>query len=160
METVWHELAAEVGDIESLLRVTLRLFLAGVLGSIIGLQREHIGQSAGWRTHILVSMAATLFVLAMAESGGTHDDISRVIQGVATGIGFLGAGAILKLSTDIRVKGLTTSASIWLTAGVGVAVGAGRIWLPTIAALLGWSTLALLARLEHHIQGTVYERDD
>ena len=98
-ENLQKDLWAEIGDLETLTLVTLRLILAMALGSIIGLNREHAGQDAGWRTHILVAMGAALFVMAMARTPeATHDDVSRVIQGITTGIGFVGGGAILRIS--------------------------------------------------------------
>jgi putative Mg2+ transporter-C (MgtC) family protein len=153
MEIVWQEIVAELGDVSGMLRVTLRLALAVVLGSCLGLQRERAGQPAGWRTHILVTMAAAIFVMAIHESGGGSADISRVIQGVATGIGFVGAGAILKMADRQRVTGLTTAASVWLAAANGVAIGVGRIWLPLVGSVFGWLTLAYLRALERRLTG-------
>jgi putative Mg2+ transporter-C (MgtC) family protein len=130
-----------------------------VLGSIIGLNREHAGENAGWRTHILVTIAAAAFVMAMKESGALAGDLSHIVQGVATGVGFLGAGVILRLTDSVRVKGLTTAASIWLSAAVGCAIGVGRIWLPVVATIFGWVTLALLRALEHHVVGSPNDHD-
>ena len=134
-------------------RVTLRLLLAAILGSLVGLEREHAGQAAGWRTHILVTLASAVFILAVRESGGDSGDWSRVMQGVATGIGFVGAGTIIKMTEGARVKGLATAASVWLSASIGVAIGAGRIWLPVIAALFGWFTLSWLRKVERQVVG-------
>jgi putative Mg2+ transporter-C (MgtC) family protein len=97
---------------------------AVILGGLVGLERELRHQWAGMRTHMIVSLGAALFVLAMisypnAQSG----DVGRVIQGLVAGIGFLGAGTILKMTEKSEVKGLTTAASIWLAAAVGVACG-------------------------------------
>jgi putative Mg2+ transporter-C (MgtC) family protein len=153
MELVWQELASEVGDLAALVRIVLRLSLAAILGSLVGLEREHAGQAAGWRTHILVTMAAAIFVIGIAESGGNSADLSRVMQGVATGIGFVGAGTIIKLTDGARVKGLATAASVWLSASVGVAIGAGRIWLPIVGAAFGWFTLSWLRVAERRVVG-------
>ena len=127
-----------------------RLGLAGLLGALLGIQRERVHSAAGLRTHILVGLGAALFVLADLESGGDHAAVSRVIQGVIAGIGFLGAGTILKIGERVEVLGLTTAASIWVTAAVGVAAGLGHIWLAGLAAILGWFVLGPLAGFEKH----------
>ena len=121
------------------------------MGSFIGLQREHAHGPAGWRTHLIVTMASAMFVMAVKEVGGSVADMSRVIQGVAVGVGFIGAGAIFKSPADSHRshnKGLTTAASVWLTAAVGIAVGAGSIWLPLVGSVMGWFTLGYLKQLE------------
>ncbi len=159
MDEVWQEFAAEAVDWPMLVRITIKLAVACACGSIIGLNREHAGENAGWRTHILVTLAAACFVMSMKESGAAVAELTRVVQGVATGVGFLGAGVILRLTDSIRVRGLTTAASIWLTAAVGCAVGAGRIWMPLVATLFAWITLAWLRLLEHHIVGSPAEHD-
>ena len=87
-------------------------------------------------------------MLAALDSGASMDDTTRVIQGLATGIGFVGAGAILKASESRQVHGLTTAASIWLTAGLGTAAGAGRIWLPLAGSILALVILAVLRKFE------------
>src|SRR5665647_941543 len=96
---------------------------AAVLGGIIGAQRERVHSAAGFRTHILVAMGAVLLVLGGLEAGFSNPDVSRVVQGIVAGIGFLGAGTILKLADRGEVHGLTTAATIWVTAAVGVAAG-------------------------------------
>jgi putative Mg2+ transporter-C (MgtC) family protein len=125
-----------------------RLLAAAVLGGIIGAQRERVHSAAGFRTHILVATGASLFVLASQESGFSTSDVSRVVQGIVAGIGFLGAGTILKLADRGEVHGLTTAATIWVTAAVGVAASVGPLWLPALAASLTWIVLALAVRLE------------
>jgi putative Mg2+ transporter-C (MgtC) family protein len=125
-----------------------RLGLAALLGALMGIQRERVHSAAGLRTHILVGLGAALFVLADLESGGGQDAVSRVVQGVIAGIGFLGAGTILKIGDRAEVLGLTTAASIWVTAAVGVAAGLGHVWLAGLAAILGWFVLGPLARFE------------
>jgi putative Mg2+ transporter-C (MgtC) family protein len=126
----------------------VRLVLAGALGALIGAERERVHSAAGLRTHILVGIGSALFILAEVESGASMDAISRVIQGLTAGIGFLGAGTILKLGDKIEVHGLTTAASIWVTAAVGVASGLGHVWLASVAALLSWIVLGPIRRLE------------
>jgi putative Mg2+ transporter-C (MgtC) family protein len=123
-ETVQREFS-DLGDVSDLTRVCLRLAVAIALGALLGYERESSGASAGLRTHMLVSLGSALFVLVPLQAGMAIDDLSRVLQGVAAGIGFLGAGAILKLEAEMAVKGLTTAAGIWLTCAVGVAAGMG-----------------------------------
>jgi putative Mg2+ transporter-C (MgtC) family protein len=93
-------------------------------------------------------LGAALFALLPLEAGGSEGDLGRVIQGVAAGIGFLGAGAILKRPDAGEISGLTTAASIWLTAALGLAVGVGRLWLPIVCAVLAWLILHVLSLTE------------
>jgi putative Mg2+ transporter-C (MgtC) family protein len=125
--------------------------LAALVGALPGYQREHMGVAAGLRTHMLVSLGSAIFVLAALESGATDNDVTRVIQGLATGIGFVGAGAILKSAQSHEIHGLTTAASIWLTAGLGTAVGLGRIWIPLLGSALALFILSFLRRFESHM---------
>ena len=148
MNVVWEELAAGFPNAESLARITLRLIIAMIFGAVIGIQRERAGKPAGLRTHMLVSSGTTVFVIASEEFGMNPDSISRVIQGLVTGIGFLGAGAILKIYDKREVEGLTTAAGIWMTAALGVAIGLGRFGLALVATLLAWMTLSLVRQLE------------
>src|SRR5262245_55866092 len=124
-------------------RVTVRLLLAAILGGALGLQREHAGKAAGLRTHILVALGSALFVLIPEQIGVTPSDLSRVVQGVITGIGFLGAGAILRLNEQGQIYGLTTAAGIWLTAAVGIAAGLGREASAMLATLLAFVVLSV-----------------
>jgi putative Mg2+ transporter-C (MgtC) family protein len=149
MNVVWEELAAGFPDAETMARITLRLIIAMSFGAVIGIQRERAGKPAGLRTHMLVALGAAVFIIASGEFGMNADSISRVIQGLVTGIGFLGAGAILKLYDKRAVEGLTTAAGIWMTAALGVAVGLGRFGLALVATLLAWMTLSLVRQLEH-----------
>jgi putative Mg2+ transporter-C (MgtC) family protein len=148
MQYFLDELAGGLPDAEALARVVVRLVLAALLGAVVGIQRERVGKPAGLRTHMLVSLGAAVFVLACVQSGMAPNELSRVIQGLATGIGFLGGGAILKVSEQREISGLTTAAGIWLTAGVGVAVGLGHWGLAAISAVLTWMIMAVLFRLE------------
>jgi putative Mg2+ transporter-C (MgtC) family protein len=127
--------------------VLVRVMVAAALGGLLGLEREMAGKAAGLRTHMLVALGASLFVLFPAEAGMSSSDLSRVIQGVATGIGFLGAGTILKRAQSDEIQGLTTAASIWLTAAIGMAVGAGQLWLPILCAVAAWVILFAMSRL-------------
>ena len=122
---------------------TLRLLLAGVLAGVIGLERERRDQEAGLRTHMLVSGGACLFMIVgvygwadftLSQRVGAVVDPSRVASYVVAGIGFLGGGAIIKYGANI--KGLTTAASVWVTAAIGVAVGIGMYGLAVVTAVL------------------------
>ena len=161
MNVVWEELAAGFPDAETMARITVRLVVAMIFGAVIGIQRERAGKPAGVRTHMLVSSGAAVFILASGEFGMNPDSISRVIQGLVTGIGFLGAGAILKLYDRRAVEGLTTAAGIWMTAALGVAVGLGRFGLALVATLLAWVTLSVVRQLEHIVnRGNRKSEDD
>jgi putative Mg2+ transporter-C (MgtC) family protein len=130
---------SDLPDVSEVTRLCLRLLIAVVLGGVLGYERERTGAAAGFRTHMLVALGSALFVLVPLQAGTHISDMSRVLQGVIAGIGFLGAGAILKSSDDQQVRGLTTAASIWLTAAVGIAAGMGReatAVLSTLFALL------------------------
>ena len=130
---------SDLPDIAEVTRLCLRLLIAVILGGILGYERERTGAAAGFRTHMLVALGSALFVLVPLQAGTDITDMSRVLQGVIAGIGFLGAGAILKSSDDQEVRGLTTAASIWLTAAIGIAAGMGReatAVLSTMFALL------------------------
>ena len=117
-------------------------------GAVIGLQRELVGQPAGIRTHMLVAMGTTLFVVAASGAGMDQAGVSRVVQGIATGIGFLGAGTILKLAAEREIHGLTTAAGIWMTAAIGVAIGLGRSGAALMGIVLAWVTLAIVVKVE------------
>ncbi len=127
-----------------MLDMICRVVLAAVLGAGIGYQRERAGKSAGLRTYTLVSMGAALFTVASLYGFGPGSDPSRVAAGVVAGIGFLGAGAIVRgLRGDGGVAGLTTAASIWAVAAVGLAAGAGMYVLSAVAALIIWIMLMI-----------------
>jgi putative Mg2+ transporter-C (MgtC) family protein len=120
-------------DLDSL-SIAVRLGAAMVAGAVIGIDRELKNKPAGLRTHSMVSIGAAIVVLAtVASSQGSADAVSRAIQGIITGIGFLGAGVIMQYERERRVEGLTTAASIWVAAGLGVACGAGLVELVGIA---------------------------
>ena len=106
MTILWEELTLGLLDAKQLLRVFTRVLAATLLGAAIGFQRERAGKPAGLRTHTLVSLGTTLLILACAAVGMSLDGLSRVIQGIITGIGFIGAGSILKLSEEHAIRGL------------------------------------------------------
>jgi putative Mg2+ transporter-C (MgtC) family protein len=160
MNVVWEELAAGFPETEAMARITVRLIVAMIFGAVIGIQRERAGKPAGLRTHMLVALGAAVFIIASGEFGMNPDSISRVIQGLVTGIGFLGAGAILKLYDKRAVEGLTTAAGIWMTAALGVAVGLGRFGLALVATLLAWMTLSLVRQMEHILNRGARKSED
>jgi len=115
--------------------MVLRLLLATALGASIGFQRERAGKSAGLRTHILICVGAALFTVASIYGFGSGDETARVAAGVVAGIGFIGAGAIIRSGGEI-VHGLTTAASIWAVAAVGLAAGAGLYLASAVATAI------------------------
>jgi putative Mg2+ transporter-C (MgtC) family protein len=123
-----------------------RLLLAAVLGGAIGAERELNDQPAGLRTHMLLTIGACLFTLISAYGFGRGTDPSRIAAQIVTGIGFLGGGAIVRYG--LTVKGVTTAASIWATASVGVAIGAGSYVLGVGGAVLVVGTLFGLRRAD------------
>jgi putative Mg2+ transporter-C (MgtC) family protein len=147
LEQSWATIQQEfsdLGDASDITRVCVRLSVALALGALLGYERESVGAWAGLRTHMLVSLGSALFVLVPLQAGMTLGDVSRVFQGITAGIGFLGAGAILKLQDENQIKGLTTAAGIWLTAATGVAAGLGLEATAVLSALLAWVVLSVL----------------
>ncbi|MFO0809759.1 MAG: MgtC/SapB family protein [Gemmataceae bacterium] len=130
-----------------------RLLVAAAVGGVLGYDREQKGKAAGMRTHMLVALAAAFFVVAGLQAGMTNADLSRVIQGIAAGIGFLGAGTILKQSAERQVHGLTTAASLYLTTAIGVAAGLGRELTVILGTALALAVLALLPHVERRFRG-------
>jgi len=120
--------------------VMLRLVLATIAGGLIGLEREVVHKPAGVRTHMLVALGSALFVLMILES--VPDGIDKIVAGIATGVGFLGAGTILK--TKNEVHGLTTAASIWAVSAVGLSIGLGYYLMSLIAVVLVLVVLHLM----------------
>jgi putative Mg2+ transporter-C (MgtC) family protein len=149
LDVLWQELTSGLHDSKQLAHVIIRLVAAAVLGGIVGIQRERTGKPAGLRTHILVSVATAVFVISCSSVGMSSDGLSRVIQGIVTGIGFIGAGTILKLSEQHEIRGLTTAASVWLTAAIGVTVGLGSLGIGLMVTALALIILSL-ERFEHH----------
>ena len=144
MDGVLRTLASEfsdIGDVEALTRISVRLLLAALLGGLLGLERELTRKPAGLRTHMLVALGSAMVVVASAEAGLQGESLSRVIQGLLAGVGFVCAGSILKSNDHNEVHGLTTAAGLWMTAAIGVAAGLGREALAVLSTLL---TLAIL----------------
>jgi putative Mg2+ transporter-C (MgtC) family protein len=130
-----------------------RLGVSILLGGIIGLEREWKGHWAGLRTHILVAMGCAIFVIAGIELVGRESEaVTRVIQGLASGVGFLGAGTILKLDQTREIKGLTTAGSIWLAAALGTAAGSGEYALSVAAAVASVFVLGVLGTMEKALE--------
>jgi putative Mg2+ transporter-C (MgtC) family protein len=150
LETLRQEFA-DVPDAAQLTRLLLRLGLAMALGAAIGYERESRDSSAGLRTHMLVALGTALFMLVPLQAGMDNEGMSRVIQGLLAGIGFLGAGAVIKQSDSGKVRGLTTAAGIWATAAIGMTVGLGRETTAIISTVFVLVILSLLLRLERRI---------
>lgn len=157
----WQQIAttiasefSDVPDAGEATRIVVRLTVAGVLGGLLGWEREHAGKAAGIRTHMLVAMGAALFVLVAQQVGIGPADNSRVIQGIVAGVGFLGAGTILKGDGDgeSQVRGLTTAAGIWLTAAIGVAAGLGREMTAVLSTVLALAVLWAIPMLHDATQ--------
>ena len=129
MDTILATIIEEFSDLGGTRDVTqliVRLLVAATMGAILGLERERQGKPAGIRTHMLVCASSALIVLVSLQSGMRDEELSRVIQGLLAGVGFVCAGAILKLEQEEKVHGLTTAAGVWMTAAIGIAAGLGR----------------------------------
>lgn len=148
MDLFWDELTLGVGDPRQIMRVVIRLLGATILGAVVGFEREKAGKPAGLRTNTLVCVGTAVFVIVCAEVGMSHDALSRVIQGVVTGIGFIGAGSILKLEGERDIRGLTTAAGVWMAAAIGICVGLGSIGIGALATVLAIIILAVVGAIE------------
>jgi len=149
-EVVIETLKAEFSDVSDpaqLTRIIVRLLLAAALGGALGYEREKSGKAAGLRTHMLVAIGAALFVLVPQQGGMAVGDMSRVIQGIVTGVGFLGAGAIIKQHSEHSVQGLTTAAGVWMTAAIGIACGLGREATAVVSTILALIVLTAVPHL-------------
>lgn len=130
----------------------LRLACAMVAGGVIGWNRHRAGKPAGIGTHSLVALGAGLFVAIPAAGEGVHPDaLSRAIQGVAAGVGFLGAGEIFREPGNGHVTGLTSAAALWATAALGLTIVAGPAIQALLATVLVVGVLELAPRIERHI---------
>jgi putative Mg2+ transporter-C (MgtC) family protein len=146
MDVFWDELTFGLPERKQLIQVVVRIVASVLVAGIIGYQRGASGKNAGLRTHVLVALGATIFVLGASSSGMHEDALSRVIQGIITGIGFIGAGTILK--RDTKVLGLTTSAGLWTTCAIGVVIGLGELGIAIIGGVVTFIVLELLRRIE------------
>lgn len=134
------------------LDAALRLLLAGALAGLIGVDRSKHNQAAGFRTHILISLASAIIMeagLFLSQYDSSHPDPTRMAAQVVSGIGFLGAGAIFRFGFD--VKGLTTAASLWSVSALGLAAGAGLYFVAIAGTLLFWIVLKVLEPISHRI---------
>jgi len=143
MDLLWQDLTTGFPDRTRIAIVVIRVIAAVLLGGFLGIERERTGKPAGFRTHILVCLGTAVVVLACTEVKMSVDGLSRVVQGIVTGIGFIGAGSILKLSEQREIKGLTTAAGLWMTAIIGISVGLGALGLAVIGTLLALFVLSL-----------------
>jgi putative Mg2+ transporter-C (MgtC) family protein len=148
---VFSELTQSIPNGVQLIRIILRLFVALVVGGMIGLQRELTHRPAGLRTHMLLALGTALFVLTADQAGMSRSDLSRVIQGLVTGIGFLGGGAILKLTAEHEIHGLTSAAALWITAAASAAAGLGQLALAIVGVCLGLLVLSAFIKLEEKL---------
>jgi len=144
--------------------IVIRILLAMLAGALIGLERTYNGRPAGFRTHTLVSVASALLmlltsfqwelVMSSAYLDTVRSDPTRLAQGIMTGIGFLGAGVIMK--EDFRISGLTTAASIWITSAIGILIGIGFYLPALLGVLVTLGTLSLFRWLEHRLPTLEY----
>ncbi|MGA1870381.1 MAG: MgtC/SapB family protein [bacterium] len=132
--------------------ILLRLILSALLGGSIGFERDVHGRAAGLRTHILVCMGSALFMIISEHVAGTIGDPGRIAAQVVSGIGFVGAGAIIK--SGLTIRGLTTAACLWISASIGLACGTGKYLIAVFTTILSLITLTLLNHFE-----TWYKRD-
>lgn len=130
----------------------LRLLVASVLGAAVGLERDLHGRAAGLRTHLLVSLGAAVFMVLSEQvavlSSGRFSDPGRIAAQIVTGIGFLGAGAIIK--EGLTIRGLTTAACLWTAAAIGMAAGFGAYLLAGVTTTIAMVCLVFLKKIEHH----------
>lgn len=154
-QVIWKTVLSEfveITDVAQIIRITLRFLLAAILGGLLGYDREMKGKAAGLRTHMLVSLGAALFILIPQQAGVSVADLTRVLQGLVAGVGFLGAGSIIMGRQQEEAKGMTTAASIWLTAAIGVAAGMGREATAVLSTLLAMVILSLMPRVERLLE--------
>ena len=156
METLWQQVISDITATDvNAVSSAFKLCLSMVLGSVVGLERKRKGQSAGMRTFALIAMGATLAMILsiyvpQEYLGLKNGDPGRIAAQVISGIGFLGAGAIIQMKGSVR--GLTTAAGIWMVATIGMAVGLGMYGLSVFATVLIYFILYQLERIEHRIK--------
>ena len=148
MSSPTADLTLAMPDVAQIVRVGSRLLVAILIGALIGIQRELTHKPAGLRTHMLVALGTAMVVVTAAEAGMASADLSRIIQGVITGIGFLGGGAILKLTAEHEIHGLTTAAGIWMTAAAAAAAGLGQLGIALLGVVFGLLILGACVRVE------------
>ncbi len=151
MNSVFHDFTQLTPEFHQLIRITLRLLASLAIGTAIGLQRELTHKPAGLRTHMLVGLGTAMLLVGAAESGMDQAALSRIIQGLVTGIGFLGGGAILKLTTEREIHGLTTAAGIWMTASASAVAGVGQVAIAMIGTLFALLILIVFRKFEKEL---------
>lgn len=146
VETIAQTMVAEfsdLGDAQQVTQLVVRLIVASLMGGVLGFQREREGKPAGVRTHMLVAASSALVVIVSLQGGMDQEALSRVLQGLLAGVGFVCAGTILKLEREEQVHGLTTAAGVWMTAAIGIAAGLGREMTALLSTLLVLGILSL-----------------
>jgi len=143
---------SDLSNVTQITKVVLRLITASILGGLLGYEREMKGKSAGIRTHMLVALGAAIFIIVPQQAGVSPEEVSRVLQGLIAGVGFLGAGAIMIGQQKENETGLTTAASIWITAAIGVTVGMGFEATAVLSTLMTLAILALVPRYRKHLK--------
>jgi len=151
---------SDVPDVAQLTRIVLRMVVAALLGGVLGFERESQGKSAGLRTHMLVALGSAMFVFVPQQIGISDADLTRVLQGLVAGIGFLGAGTIVKSEREEDVRGLTTAAGIWMTAAIGIAVGLGREATAVLSTALALVILAVIPKFAGYFQRNSADKKD
>jgi putative Mg2+ transporter-C (MgtC) family protein len=159
LETLRTELA-DLGDTADITRVVLRLFVASALGACLGWERERAGAMAGLRTHMLVALGVAMMIVASQLGGVAQAELSRVLQGIFAGVGFVGAAAIIRPHDGERVHGVTTAASIWATASIAAAAGLGLEAPAIVATVFAVVILAWLRRVERKQIARQLAKDD
>ncbi|MEX1250402.1 MAG: MgtC/SapB family protein [Hyphomonas sp.] len=135
---------SDIPDVATVTKITIRISVAALLGGILGYERERKARGAGVRTHMLVAVGAAIFVIGPTQAGMSVGDLSRIIQGIIQGIGFLGAGAIILGTATRQVQGLTTAASVWAAAGIGISAGLGLEATAVLATVVVLFVLAIV----------------
>ncbi|RYZ89469.1 MAG: MgtC/SapB family protein [Proteobacteria bacterium] len=151
LDEIWQGVRQEFSDLPSWVtfaQLVVRLLIAALLGGLIGFERERSGKAAGLRTHMLVCIGTASVMAIPQQAGMGLEHLSRIIQGVMSGIGFIGAGAILKQGDGTKVEGITSAATVWFTAGIGVAAGIGRETSATLATMMVLGVLVLIPKVK------------
>lgn len=147
----FSQLVQSIPSAQHLVRIAIRLLVALAIGALIGIQREITHKPAGLRTHVLLALGTAFLIVSSEEAGMSKSDLSRVLQGIVTGIGFLGGGAILKLTAEHQIHGLTTAAGLWMTAAASAAAGLGQLALAVVGMCLGLIVLAAFVKIEKRL---------
>ncbi len=155
-----HDFTQLTPELHQLVRITLRLLASMAIGTAIGLQRELTHKPAGLRTHMLVGLGTAMVLVGASESGMDQAALSRIIQGLVTGIGFLGGGAILKLTAEREIHGLTTAAGIWMTASASAIAGIGQVTVALIGTGFALLILVVFRKLEKELTRRAHKAAD